>query len=108
MLTLNGHHVAAYGAGQEAITAFRAAIQAGGGFDVVVTDLGMPYMDGTEVARRVKEISPRTPVILISGWGGQLEGDGAASPNVDRELGKPTTVEDVIAAIHELLGPDHA
>jgi len=36
-------------------------------FDVIFTDLGMPYMDGREVIRAVKPESPQTPVVLLTG-----------------------------------------
>ena len=38
-------------------------------FDVVVTDLGMPGLDGVGVARRTKELRPGVPVVLLTGWG---------------------------------------
>ncbi len=38
-----------------------------GGIDLVLTDLVMPGMDGTELVARVKAVSPQTPVILFSG-----------------------------------------
>lgn len=41
-------------------------------FDIVLTDLGMPGMSGWEVCRMIKQISPRTPVGMITGWGMEL------------------------------------
>jgi two-component system, OmpR family, response regulator CpxR len=38
-----------------------------GGIDLVLSDLVMPYMDGNELVRRVKELAPEVPAILISG-----------------------------------------
>ena len=51
MLQLDGHEVLRVGGGQEAVHALSA-----GRFDVVVTDLRMPGLAGTDLARRVKEI----------------------------------------------------
>jgi two-component system response regulator CpxR len=38
-----------------------------GGIDLVLSDLIMPYMDGNELIRRMKELAPEVPAILISG-----------------------------------------
>jgi YesN/AraC family two-component response regulator len=38
-------------------------------FDVVITDLGLPHVDGRRVAGAVKDASPDTAVILSTGWG---------------------------------------
>ncbi|MCS6858876.1 MAG: response regulator, partial [Abditibacteriales bacterium] len=69
MLEGDGHAVEVADGGQAGIRAFRAAQDRGEPFDVVMTDLGMPYVDGREVARMVKEVSSHTPVLLLTGWG---------------------------------------
>jgi len=61
-------------------------------FDVLLTDVSMPDMDGWEVARRVKEIRPDLPVAVVTGWGSQFEGVDLASRGVDFLLSKPFTV----------------
>ena len=98
-LEAEGHAVTAAHAGREGIEAFEAAFHAeramaqgdavdadeageggpsGRGFQVVVTDLGMPHVDGRQVAAAVKALSPDTPVILLTGWGQRLVDDGEA------------------------------
>ena len=41
-------------------------------YDVVVTDLGMPGIDGCEVTRVLKAICPEIPVIMVTGWGARF------------------------------------
>ena len=87
ILERDGHRVQTANGGQEGIDALRDAIASGTRIDVVVTDLGMPRVDGHRVASEVKALSPSTPVILLTGWGHGLGGD--SMPHVDRVLSKP-------------------
>jgi CheY-like chemotaxis protein len=85
----DGHEVTTANGGQDGIDRFHAALQRGAAFAVVVSDLGMPYVDGRKVASAVKELSPSTPVILLTGWGQRLISEGDVPAHVDRVLGKP-------------------
>ncbi len=77
-------------------------------FDLVITDLAMPEVSGTAIARKVKEVSPRTPVIvctgyakeIVSGEGKQLQVDGIIYKPVDREV-LATTVRKVLDGLKE-------
>ncbi len=71
-------------------------------FDAVITDLGMPYVDGHKVADAVKTISPHTPVLLLTGWGKRLIADNETPPHVDAVLGKPPKVLELRAALGRL------
>jgi PAS domain S-box-containing protein len=70
--------------------------------DLVVTDLGMPEVTGWDVARAVKARSPKLPVILITGWGDQPGGGAEPRDLVDRVLGKPFRVEELLQTIAEV------
>lgn len=74
--------------GQAGIDAFTLARQSGSTFDVVITDLGMPHVDGRRVASAIKTASSATPVILLTGWGQRLVDDGDVPTHVDRVLNK--------------------
>src|SRR5579862_4293389 len=65
----DGHHVTTADDGQGGIAAFMDAQTNSQPFDVVITDLGMPQIDGRQVAASIKQASPDTPVILLTGWG---------------------------------------
>ncbi len=71
-------------------------------FDVVFTDLGMPELNGWELAREAKAQQPEPWVVLVTGWGFQLEEDAAALRGVDQVLAKPFSWEDVEGAIRQL------
>ena len=73
---------------------------------IVITDLGMPHVDGRSVARAVKQASRDTPVILLTGWGERLLAAGEAPPNVDRVLSKPPRLRATLRkALAELTAP---
>jgi CheY-like chemotaxis protein len=91
-----GHKVVEANSGEAAINTFEVS-----NFDLVITDLGMPDMSGYEVAKIVKEIKPGTPVLIISGWGGQLDLD--EMPEVDGVIAKPFSKEILSEKIAALL-----
>jgi len=61
MLETRGYRVLSALSSQEALEIFR-----NGGIDLVLSDLVMPQMDGNEMVRRMKDISPEIPTILVS------------------------------------------
>jgi CheY-like chemotaxis protein len=67
-----------------------------------MTDLGMPGMDGREVARAVKHAAPETPVVLLTGWGQALLEDGSIPPHVDSLLSKPPKLKELRAALRSV------
>lgn len=91
-LTDAGHRVCTAGGGREGIEAFTAACHAHDTFDVVITDLGMPHVDGRQVAQAVKAISPKTPVVMLTGWGQRMAADGDCPPGVDHLMSKPPRI----------------
>nr|WP_155461924.1 ATP-binding protein [Duganella radicis] len=100
ILGADGHRVTQADSGQAGIDRFREAEDAGQGYEVVITDLGMPYVDGRKVAETVKHIAPATPVILLTGWGQRLIPDTDDGPvNVDQVLSKPPKIRELRAAL---------
>jgi signal transduction histidine kinase/ActR/RegA family two-component response regulator len=102
-LQSDGHTVAAADGGQAGIDSFAQAWQRGIRFDVVITDLGMPHVDGRRVASAVKAASPATPVILLTGWGQRLVDDGDIPTHVDHVLNKPPKLRDLRAALSHVI-----
>ena len=102
LLEEDGHEVEVADGGQKGIDTFTAAVKAGVPFALVITDLGMPYVDGRKVAAGVKAASAHTPVILLTGWGKRLLAENDIPPHVDRVLSKPPRVPEVRAVLAEL------
>jgi DNA-binding response OmpR family regulator len=100
-LDRDGHRVTAAEGGQAGIDAFLRAQKAKDFYDVVITDLGMPYVDGRQVIESVRAASPRTPIILLTGWG-QHVAPGEERPQVERLLPKPTRLRELRAVLAEL------
>jgi signal transduction histidine kinase len=104
-LGADGHAIITANGGEEGITTFRNAQTSNQPFDVVVTDLGMPYIDGRRVASAVKTTSPSTAVILLTGWGKKMIAEGDAPAHVDRVLSKPPRLRELRAALAECTQP---
>jgi nitrogen-specific signal transduction histidine kinase len=102
-LETDGHRLELAPGGQAGIDAFRKSLDAGRAFDLVITDLGMPRVDGRKVAEAIKMASSVTPIIILTGWGQRLIDGGEVPPNVDRVLSKPPRLPLLRAAIAELV-----
>jgi CheY-like chemotaxis protein len=90
--------------GQAGLDAFESARTGGQAFDAVITDLGMPGVDGRQVAEKIKTSSPATPVILLTGWGTMLEVRGDPVHRVDAILSKPPRTNELVETLANVTG----
>jgi PAS domain S-box-containing protein len=97
LLRMAGHTVTEAESGPAGLARFDEAAA-----DLVFTDLGMPEMAGWEVARELKARSPALPVVLLTGWGDQAGAESILPGTVDRILGKPVRLDDLLRVIAEL------
>jgi signal transduction histidine kinase/DNA-binding response OmpR family regulator len=104
ILAAEGHVVVAAHDARQGVDMFHTALR-DEPFSVVITDLGMPHLDGRGVAKAVKEASSSTPVILLTGWGQRPGPEGGTPPHVDRVLGKPPKVRELRAALAQCCSP---
>jgi signal transduction histidine kinase/CheY-like chemotaxis protein len=84
LLGLSGFVVTQADSGGAGVRAFAL-----GHFDIVLTDLGLPDMDGWQVAGEIKQLAPSLPVALITGWGLNLDEDEIRRRGVDLLIKKP-------------------
>jgi DNA-binding NtrC family response regulator len=94
-LTHFEHRVTVASGGKHGLELFRTATLKNQPYEVVITDLGMPDIDGQLVARTIKTESPNTRVIMMTGWGTFMEDEGEAASSVDAVVGKPPCMQEL-------------
>jgi CheY-like chemotaxis protein/anti-sigma regulatory factor (Ser/Thr protein kinase) len=102
VLEADGHRVTVADGGQAGIDTFLAATGRGESFSLVISDLGMPHIDGRRVAAAVKAASMNTPIVLLTGWGYSMRENGDLPSHVDHLLSKPPDVNELRLAIGKL------
>ena len=76
---------------------------AAGDVDALLTDVGLPVVDGLEVARAVKARAPALPVVVVTGWAEREDVLRARGGAVDAVLVKPIEPEALLAAVERAL-----
>ncbi len=94
-----GYDVVVATHGQEAVDLFRIHAQR---VDLVLLDLMMPVMDGSEVLEAIREIAPRVPVILCSGYTAEAIPESLTTQQTTTFLQKPFTRHQLERALAEL------
>jgi DNA-binding NtrC family response regulator len=97
-LTEAGYNVRTVESGSDALEACRAE-----SFDVMLTDLKMPEMDGVEIAQAMKQEFPDVRVVIITGYPTRSSADRAAQLGIFDYLEKPLSPERLSAATAEVL-----
>jgi DNA-binding response OmpR family regulator len=101
MLRRAGHNVTIAGDGAAGLEQLKQRK-----FDLVITDMLMPDVDGMEVLVRLSEMSGRPPVIAMSGGGAGVSAEAAlkaAKLKADAFLQKPFDKAELLAAVESLL-----
>jgi two-component system response regulator PilR (NtrC family) len=100
VLRKEGYYVAAVGDGESALRLLEQDI-----FDLVMTDMKMPGMDGLALLRAVKQLSPRTVVLMITAFASTENAVEAMRAGAYDYLTKPFQIDEVKLLIHKAL--DH-
>ncbi|MFC1822329.1 response regulator [Thermodesulfobacteriota bacterium] len=93
-----GYKAVACNNGEEALALFR-----GRSFDLVLTDMQMPKMDGLALSTHIKKESPRTPVVMITGQKDQTIVKKIKRIPIDYILFKPFTLTGIQETLQEIL-----
>lgn len=95
-----GYQVAGAEGGAEALRLMREELRA---VDLLISDLVMPEMDGSEVARRVREISPLARVLFVSGYSESDIADYGLGELKFEVLQKPFAPDVLVRKVREIL-----
>jgi signal transduction histidine kinase/ActR/RegA family two-component response regulator len=79
--------------GKIGLELFRTAGLKNRPYEAVITDLGMPDIDGHQVAKAIKAESPGIPIIMMTGWGTIMRQDKETAPDVDVVIDKPPHIQ---------------
>ena len=93
-----GHEVLLAKNGEEGVEKFKQDE-----FDIVLTDLGMPGISGWDVTRICKALKPEIPVVMVSGWGNQINDEMIRQSKLDGVLAKPFTMTKIKEMIQKVL-----
>ncbi len=100
-LQVDDHEVTTASDGNRAL-----ALLSAGAFDLVVTDLMLPDMEGLGIITEIRGKKPDLPIIAMSGGGGDSSGDYlemAAQLGAKRTLLKPFSARQLLGAVSEVL-----
>jgi PAS domain S-box-containing protein len=100
MLESLGYHVTKTTSSSELLDIFTTRPD---DFDLVITDMAMPHMNGSDLARKLLAIRPDIPIILCSGFSENMNKEKARSFGLKSFLMKPVTVEELSQTIRRVL-----
>jgi len=93
-----GHQVVGVGDGQEALAQIQKQE-----FDLAITDIRMPKLDGLSFLKKARESRPRLPVVLITGFAQTYSAQAAKYEGADGYLVKPFRIEKIEELVKKLL-----
>jgi len=97
-----GYRVTATSSVVEALAIVRAQAEP---FDLVITDMAMPIMDGVKFGGQLLQIQPNLPVILTTGFSGFLTEEKVRALGFRELLNKPCTIQTLGVTVHRVLHP---
>ncbi len=93
-----GHAVAAFGDGAEA---YRRLVDEH--FDLLLSDIVMPGLDGIELAKRASELDPALKIMFITGFAAVALHPAAETPKHAKVLSKPFHLRDLVQEVERMI-----
>ncbi len=104
LLSRLGYQVTALSESREALTLFQAHPD---DFDLIITDMTMPHLSGSDLALEVIKLRPGKPIILCTGYSSYIDAEKAARMGIKSFLLKPVSTKDLAAAVRKTLDESH-
>ena len=102
MLEHLGYTVMCCGSGKEAMEAFVKQPKERP-FQLVVTDMTMPYLTGIDLARELHTLEPKLPVILLTGFSTKVDAEKSKNLPIQGFLMKPVVMKDLAELVRKVL-----
>ena len=93
-----GHQVTPFAEGASAFEEIKQAT-----FDLLLTDIVMPEMDGIELARRAAELDPSLKIMFITGFAAVALHPDSRAPKDAKVLSKPFHLRDLVAEVDRMM-----
>ena len=93
-----GHSVTSFGEGASAFEEIKQET-----FDLLLTDIVMPEMDGIELARRAAELDPALKIMFITGFAAVALNPDSKAPKEAKVLSKPFHLRDLVNEVNRLM-----
>ena len=93
-----GYDVVSYDNGRSAYERLREEP-----FTLLLTDIGMPEMDGIELARRATELDPDLKIMFITGFAAVALNPDSQAPKYAKVLSKPFHLKDLVREVEKML-----
>jgi two-component system cell cycle response regulator CpdR len=73
------------------------------GFDLLLTDIVMPGVDGVELARRAAEVDPAMKIVFITGFAAVALNPANQAPSKAKVLSKPFHLRELVAEVEKVM-----
>ena len=93
-----GHEVTSFGEGMSAYEEIKQTT-----FDLLLTDIVMPEMDGIELARRASELDPDIKIMFITGFAAVALNSDSEAPKNAKVLSKPFHLRELVSEVNKML-----
>jgi two-component system cell cycle response regulator CpdR len=93
-----GHQVMSFGEGASAFEEIKQTT-----FDLLLTDIVMPEMDGIELARRASELDPSLKIMFITGFAAVALHPDSKAPKDAKVLSKPFHLRELVAEVERMM-----